>query len=249
MPLHIENETHWRTPDIQRLVKAAVVAARADPSRTRRVNVVYHTKKVAKRKGRKTVPVSELGYDCEIKQRVTKITIKMPKNGPKDLHHNPMVAIAVAASLPADGTVLAPQETFWFANSLAYELCNEPGACEKDVEVSLYGMPGAGGEPKTVLRPTFDREHNDDLEKTRGSLDPPAWADASKLLVFKVKDPLKDGTYLDFVKRKTTALKKAETAIEKETATIEAAKRRLKKARDRKKEIERSLKSAKERRS
>jgi hypothetical protein len=228
MPINIDNETHWRTPDIRSVVKESAAIAGIPDARVIKVNVTYNTKKVTSRRsrGRKTVGVSHITYNFKSTKRQITLALMFPKNGPKEIHDVPMVAVAAAAAAPTSGDLLAASQTFWLANALADRFAREPGSGARRDD-DLWEL----------------------LVKDEKDWSPPSWTDASKLLVCKVKDPLKDGTYLDFVKKKTAALKRAETAIEKETAAIEAAKRRLKKAKERKKEIEKSLKSAKERRS
>jgi len=226
MPIIIENETHWRTPDIKRLVTAALGAAGADMSRRRTIKVVYNIRKRKKKrtkssKGPTISFVGKVDYTLSIMTKETRVTLMMPKTGPRDLHSNAMVAIAAASAAPTDSALLSPKETFRLAHQLAYSFSGEASAATE----------------QAILRDNFH------------SSMPPAWCDASKLLICKVKDPLKDGTYLAFVAKKETVVKRAETAIEKEVAAVEAAKRRLKSARDRKKKAEQALRSARERRA
>ena len=91
MPIHIENETHWRTPDIKRLVKTVLDAIGADPARERRVKVIYNVKRRKKKRGAKSkapavTSVSKIDFDVDRQKKVTKLTIRMPKNGPKEIH-------------------------------------------------------------------------------------------------------------------------------------------------------------------
>jgi len=250
MATQIDNETHWREPDIRRLVKAALDAVEADPTRERKVKVIYNTRRRKKKRGVKSkapavTSVSKVDYEVTIQKRVTKITIKLPKNGPKEIHSNPMVAIAASAGAPGPGTLLSPGETFRLAHGLAAELAEEPDALMIDVEreINMFGSIRISVSRKK------DRKRVREFDMNVGSDIPPAWADATKLLICKVKDPSQDGTYLAFVAKKETALKRAETAIERETAAVESAERRLKKAKERKKEIEKALRSAAERRA
>lgn len=221
MPINIKNETHWRTPDIRRVVAASATIAGIPPTRTIKVNTTYNTK----RSGKKTVGVSHISYKFKSTSRQITVSLMLPKNGPKLVHDNPMVAIAIAAAAP-EGTLLAATQTFWLANALAERFAKEPGSGARQDD-DLWEL----------------------LIKDEKDWSPPSWADASKLLICKDTDPLKDGTYIDFVKKQTRKLKLAETAIERETKAIAAAKRKLAAAKKRKKEIERSLKLAEERRS
>lgn len=223
MPINIENDTHWRTPDLRRLVQAAIDASDMNKSRPVVVKAIYNVRRRKKRRGSKSktpsiTSVSKLDVAIARRSRDTLVTFLLPKNGPRDIHSNAMVAIAASAGAPTAGSLLSASQTFCVAHRLVYEFSSHAFAVEEGFDDAL------------------------------GSDMPPAWADATKLLVCKVKDPKQDGTYLAFVSKKEVALTRAETAIEKEVATIEAAKRRLKKARTRMKDIEKSLRSARERR-
>jgi hypothetical protein len=237
MPIHIDNETHWRTPDIRRVVKAAFDESGEDPAWPIRVSVIFNTKRVTKRKrgprSKKTKatterPVSQTNCTIKRRPRSTLITLKLPKNGPKDIHDNSMVAIAAAASARGEGQILAASHSFFLANFIAFNL-TEGRADER------------GQYPSS--------EKCLELGKMRTSTMPPAWADATKLVICKVKDPKLDGTYLDFVKKKKRAVSHAEVDIERETAVMQKAKRRIASAQKRKKAAEKALQSAAERRS
>jgi len=225
VPIIIENETHWRTPDIKRLVTAALEAAGADMSRRRVIKVVYNIRKRVGRmkssKGPTTSSISKVDYTYITTSKGVQVTLLMPKIGPKDLHSNAMVAIAAVAAAPTDATLLSPKETFRLAHRLAYHFSKESSSTTEQGSL-------------------LDNFH---------STMPPAWCDASKLLICKVKDPLKDRTYLAFVAKKEAAVNRAKAAIESELATVEAAKRRLKSARERRKKAEQALRSARERRA
>lgn len=228
MSLHVENETHWRTPDIKRLVGVCLDAADVDPDRKRKVTVVYNKKR------RKAVSVVD--FEIEIRKKDTLLTIMLPKNGPKDPHSNGMIAIASAVAAPGPGELLAPSQTFWMAHYLAKEFALEPGAllieveCDEDTRVT-------------------NRERFNELRRACGSDMPPVWANAADLLICKVIDPKKDGTYLAFIDKKERAIKRAENAIKKEEKAVVSANRRLKDAKERKKKAIKALKDAEERRA
>lgn len=227
MPIYITNDTHWRTPDIKRLVKASLEAAAADLTQTYKVDVAYNVrrrkkKRATKKPTTKSPAVQQLSTaDVTVNEKRghDSIEIKLPKLGPRDSHDNPMVAIATEAAAPGEGDLLAASECFRIANWLINYYWNDVAKAGKEYPI-----------------------HHTSSEV-------PAGRDAADFLICKVKDPLQDGTYLDFVKKKEAQLKRAKTTIEKETATIEAAKRRMSAAKKRVKEIERSLKAARERRS
>lgn len=226
MPIQVTNDTHWRTPDIKRLVKTSLTEAGADLTQTYKVEVSYNIRRRKKKratKKRTKAPavqhVSTADVTVEDCRGFDRIVLKLPKLGPRDSHDNPMVAIATEAAAPGEGDLLAASECFRIANWLINYFWND--------------VAKAGEE--------YPIDHT--------SSEVPAVGNAADFLLCKVKDPLQDGTYLDFVKKKEAQLKRAHTSIEKETANIEAAKRRLGAARKRVKEIEKSLKGARERRS
>ena len=252
MSLTITNETHWRTSDIKRLVTACIEAADGCDDWKRSVDVIYHTKRRRRRsnsraKGPVVIAVSRVDYEVKHEEKITKITLKLPKKGKKEIHSNPMIVIAVSAAAPGEGALLSVSETFWLARGLAYELTCEPDACMKEEEVERMGMMGQGRRMVTVTVRDYDKVHV--FYKNRGIDTPPNWTDAANLLICKVKDPKLDGTYLAFVKKKTTALKLAETAIKTETKAVKDAQRRLRAAKARQKAITKSLADAAERRA
>lgn len=231
MPIIIENETHWRTPDIRNLVSAAQRGGHGDTTRRVEVSVIYHILKVAnrrpggKRRTHHKVMQSDIDYTFKRGTKATKIVIRLPKAGPRVPHPVAMVAVAAASAAPTDSELLAPSETFWLANNLA---------------ILFWDSDRYAG--------SWPMELDKTMQASWGSRQPPFWSKPGEALICKVKDPTKDGTYLDFVAKKNAALGRAKTAIEKELRLIEAAKRRLKKAQDRKKTIEKSLASARARR-
>jgi hypothetical protein len=251
MTLKITNETHWRTPDIRRLVTACIEAADGCEDWKRSVDVIYHTKRRRKRRNSKAkgpvlTSVSKVDYDVKVGKKSTKIILKLPKRGQKEIHSNPMIVIAVSAAAPGEGDLLSVSETFWMARGIAFALTREPDACMEEVEEERKGM--FGSPSKMVMTWVRDEKRWQMLAKDRGADTPPSWADAANLLICKVKDPKLDGTYLAFVKKKTTALKLAETAIKTETKLIKDAQRRLRAAKSRQKAITKSLANAAERR-
>lgn len=219
--MKITNETHWRTEDIRTLIQACVDLSKHKFKKIE-VRVVYHqTRSTPRKKGGKSrvTQHSNIAYSCSTLGRGLKLKVLLPKNGPRELHDVPMVAIAAASAAPTNGTLLAPSETFSFANELAYDLCTR-------IVRDIYKLGDA---------------HDSNLA--------PTWAPVEKFLICKVDDPKQDGTYLAFVKKKTTALKRAKSDVKREEKAIRDAQRRLKKAQERIKAIEKSLADAEARRS
>jgi hypothetical protein len=145
-----------------------------------------------------------------------------------------MVALAanaaVAGKVDEDATLLPFSDVYFIANYLAYHFAHETSRLYEDEEGKL-------SERREVLR-----EHYREVT-------PPNWADASKLFIAKYKDPLKDATFLDFVQKKETAIKRETTTIERLEKEIKSAQRKLRDARKRKKTAEKAIKSATERRT
>ena len=227
MPLHIENSTHWRTPDIRRLVNAAIKGAGADPKVSRKVVVTYNVTRVKGSKKLKTksrlVPLRDICFTASntLNRGNVIIKLRLPKIGPKDLHPNAMLCVALAASVDPDRTILAPGQTFWLANALA---------------AMFSVVTGSTGDWATLI-------------EQENSMGVPTWAKPEDLFIYKVMDPLQDGTYLDFVAKKRTKLAQIEASLTEAEALIATTKLKLAKLNKKKIEIERSLKTARERRS
>lgn len=152
------------------------------------------------------------------------IALYLPKKGPKNHHKNAMLAVACAAAQTTDAEVLAFQEVFRMANVLAFKLVDE------------WCHAGTVEDPDKILNAV-------------GTTSKPDWAPIETFQIQKYKDPLKDGTYLDFVKKKQKAISRAEKDVERETERIAAAQRRLKLAEERKKKAQKALKDARSRRT
>jgi uncharacterized small protein (DUF1192 family) len=114
--LTVENETHWKTSDIKRIIRSAINAAEADPKRPRQVKVTWQTK------GSRVSYRFTNRHDPE----GSKIFIYLPRKGPKLLHHNALIALA-AAGIAAETPMLAVSDSFFLANALAWELSREVG--------------------------------------------------------------------------------------------------------------------------
>ena len=252
------NETHWRTSDIQRIVRLAMAEADADMSESRVVDVVYtkrppkapktpgQPRKRRKSNGISTNPsvvniifrsVSTLSRgDLKVdgKKVITHVTIQLPKRGATNPHPVAMVALAanraVAGKVDEDATLLAFSDVYFMANYLAYQFAAEAKLTYEDEDGSLDTKSRA-------LRPDF-RE-----------ITPPTWVDPGKLFIAKYKDPLKDAGYLDFVKKKETAIKRETSNIERLEKEIKAGQKKLAAAKRRKKAAERAIKDATERRT
>jgi len=152
------------------------------------------------------------------------VRLFLPKRGPKDHHQNAMLSIACSASQDPNAEVLAFQEVFRFVNILAFRLVDE------------WCIGGSVDRPQ-------------DIQSAVGTTAKPDWAPVETFQIAKYKDPLKDGTYLDFVAKKQKELRRAEADIERETANMETARHRIKLAEQRKKAAEKALRDAKARRT
>ena len=152
------------------------------------------------------------------------VRLLLPRKGPKVHHHNPLVAIA-AASIDTSTDMLAVSDSYFIANVLAYSFLR---AGQEDQSIRDAKMP--------------------ELEPMRRSTNPPAWGDGTKLIITKYADPLKDGTYRDFVKDKEHKLMLAKEREEKYAVAMAAAEKNLARARRDIKKIEKALADAKARR-
>ena len=220
--MKITNDTHWRTEDICTLIQTCIDFSDENPVKVK-VEVVYNEyRSKPRKKGAKTrlVQRSNIEFELsEVDRTPLFVKLKLPRNGPRELHDVPMVAIAAASAAPTDGTLLAPSETFKLANELVFHLSS------------------------------YDHGRDNNLSDHWNSNLAPTWAPVEKFLICKVDDPMQDATYLAFVKKKTTALKRAKSDVKREEKALRDAQRRLKKAQDRIKAIEKSLADAEARRS
>jgi len=116
MPITIENETHWKSSDIRRIVRAAMAASDSDPSEDYLIQVHWQT-----------LNASRSGVSVESLRDCTRIRLWLPKRGPKSPHSNAMLALA-AAAIDANTTMLAISESYSIAHVLAYELYNYDGS-------------------------------------------------------------------------------------------------------------------------
>lgn len=239
MSLTIDNTTHWKSSDIERLIRAAMKEADADPKEPRNVIVRYQKapkKKTRKQPKRKAKPHGTLLY-----KRITEhneigvLELFLPKKGPKDLHPNAMVTLAAAtaiadAGIDADTTVLAVSVSFFIANALVYRLALEVSNSYEDTDGKL--------KKKLVS-----------LVGSQESFQRPAWGALDRFFLTKYKDPKLDGTYLDRVKKKKAAIKRAETSIGKAEKALKAAQKWLRDTKAKKKAAEKSLRDMADRRS
>lgn len=113
--LNIENETHWKTSDIRRIVRAALDEAEADIKRSRLVKVRWQS-----RGSRVSYRVTGANVDSE----ETTVEVFLPRKGPKVLHHNALIALA-AAGIDSSTPMLAVSDSYFIANALAYEFAKE----------------------------------------------------------------------------------------------------------------------------
>lgn len=215
--LTINNETHWRTTDIRRIVRMAIDAGGADPKLQREVNVKFTRKAQA-----------HFSVKVQDGKQIERITVRLPRRGSKDPHPVAMVALAASHAVDVDeNTPLLPfSDVYALANYLAHEFAFETWR----------------------LDPSDEPDWNEELEAVADSVAPPNWGEGEKLYIAKYKDPLKDATYLDFVKKKETAIKREATRIATLEGEIATRQRHLKEAIKRKKKHEKALRDARERR-
>ena len=261
--LTFENETHWRTTDIQRIVRLAMTEAGVEVSEPRVVRVLY-PKKPRKTKKKPTTPTKPVrrrnpvvvsnpsvcnllvrsnvltqetvrvrGGERKGEEVTTEITIFLPRRGSKDPHPVAMVALAasraVAGVVDEDTTLLPFSDVFFLVNNLSYFLAKETAALYDDPDGKLD-------------------ENRKRLFEDRGEVTPPSWADPSKLYIAKLKDKFKDATFLAFVKKRETYIKRCKSDIKREEKIIADATRRMKKAQQGKKTAELAIRNATERR-
>ena len=252
-----ENETHWRTSDIQRIVRLAMAEADADVGEPRVVTTVYtkappKAKKQAGQRRKRRKPsghssnpsVANITFHSsattkdDVKvggQKVTTlVTLHLPRRGSTNPHPVAMVALAanraVAGKVDEDDTLLAFSDVYFMANYLAYQFAYEASFLYEDENGELVNR--------------WQELRSDFREVTA-----PTWADPSKLFIAKYRDPLKDATYLAFVKKKRTAIRTETTRIAAAEKVVTAAQKRLRDARKRKKAAEKAIKDATERRT
>ncbi len=239
MSLTIDNTTHWKSSDIERLIRAAMKEADADPQEPRNVVVRYQK---APKKARKTQPKRKAKpHGTLLYKQITEhnevgvLELFLPKKGPRDLHPNAMVTLGIAtaiadAGIDADTTVLAPSVSFFIANALVYKLAREVSNSYEDPDGKLHA--------KLVS-----------FVGTRESFQRPAWGTLDRFFLTKYKDPKLDGTYIDRVKKKKASIKRAETSIGKAEKALKVVQKRLKDAKAKKKAAEKSLRDMADRRS
>jgi hypothetical protein len=104
MPLHIDNNTHWRTKDVRRLVRTAMDAAGSVPTESRTLLIHYGDT------GKAYVSYDNSGL----------IDVELPKRGTAKPHPNALIALAGAGVGP--GTPLMPfQDVYRLAHRMAAE--------------------------------------------------------------------------------------------------------------------------------
>lgn len=211
--LTIENDTHWKTQDIRRIVRAAMNEAEADVKQPRHVNVEWQPK--GSRVSYRFVGHTDTDGPT--------ITISLPRKGPARLHHNALIALA-AAGIDTDTPMLAVSDSYFLANALAFEFAEEQRLKHGELEKSL------------------------DLKPYKRSTDPPGWADCTKLVITKYADPMKDGTFVEYERKKALEIASAEMRIDKHQASVAQAQRLLTRAKRDKKKAQDALSAAKKRR-
>ena len=225
--LTTENDTHWKTSDVLRIVRAAIAQAGADPKRSRHIEIRWQTQgsRVSYR-----VTGAIRGSDK------TTIQVNLPRKGPKKLHSNALIALA-AAGIESDTPMLAVSDSYFLANAFAFELAKERNL--------LLGT-GRHVDPDEKTRA---ENKVDELRDEKRSTAPPSWADAESLIIAKYADPLKDGTFVALKEKKEAEIASAQERIDKWSAEIARAQRNLKRAEKDKKKAETALAAAKKRRT
>lgn len=257
------NETHWRTSDIQRIVRLAMAEAGAEPSESRVVQAIY-TKPPPKTKKKPSVPAwqrkkkrkRKRGYQTKPsvtnitfqsvstrpqgdlrfdgKKVMTLVTLHLPKRGSSSPH--PVAMVALAANRAVAGKV--DEDATLLAFSDVYFMANYLAA--QFAAEAVFAYEDEDGSIKAK---------HEELRGDLREITPPTWADPSKLYIAKYKDPLKDQGYLDFIAKKETAIKRDTTTIARLEKEIKAAERKLRDAKRRKKAAEKAIKDATERRT
>jgi len=232
MSLTIDNKTHWRTSDVERIIRDALKVGGGDVSETRLVFINYQ-----KKKNGKGSRVSYVYYRCEHAQIGSpgNLNVYLPKRGPKDTHPNAMVALAASRDMATAGisektVVLAVSDTYFLANAFAWEFATEAARLYEEEEC-------------------ISNEERKALSVANRSIQCPPWGDSARFFIQKYKDPKKDGTYLDKVEKKKALIKRAEREIATAEHGLASAKKSLKRAKARKKAAEKSLRDMAARRS
>jgi hypothetical protein len=107
--LTVDNETHWRSRDVQRLVRGAL--DEVDLTKTGGVIRLGYSKNA-----RAQVRVEFYGSDNSVL-----VKLKLPKRGTTKPHPSALVALATAG-VPTDAPLVPAQDVFCVANTLAAEL-------------------------------------------------------------------------------------------------------------------------------
>jgi hypothetical protein len=150
MTIKIENETHWRTSDVKRIVDAALTACGVDDEQDRdgfKFSVEW-------------APGPQASARARDVRNTTEVTILLPRRGPKDPHSNPMMALAIAALEADEGAVvLAGSESFRMANALATRIAMRMDISKERHDAlhnaSNSDMPPAWAPPETFVIQKF----------------------------------------------------------------------------------------------
>jgi hypothetical protein len=146
--LTIENETHWKSSDILRIVRAARDEAGADPKRYRHV-IVKWQKRNASQTSYRYVPV----VDSASERRSAEIHIWLPKKGPKVPHPSALVALG-AAGIDSATPLLAVSDSYFLANALAWEMSRRVDDQQKEHELATMRRsvnPPPWGDGETLV--------------------------------------------------------------------------------------------------
>jgi len=219
--LTFTNETHWRTVDFQRLVRAA------------RAAVGFLGPMKVKIKFCKGGPRPMVALFQDDSKLYSILTFRMPRRGARDPHPVAMVALAASYAVKSEvgekTTLLAFSDVYFMANYCAYQL-TKFRATHEDLSV-------AEGARLMVFR------------SNAGDINCPDWMAPEKLYVTKYADPKKDASYKDFLKKKELVITNAEEIIANLRHRLDDLNTKLVKVEKRKRAAEKAIKAAKARRS
>ena len=105
--LTVENETHWKTTDVKRIVRAAMDAAGSDATKKRTLKIKHG---------------AESSFYVNESKGV--VEVSLPKRGPSAPHPNQLIALA-AAGIDSATPILAVQDSFFLANGLAWAFAKQ----------------------------------------------------------------------------------------------------------------------------
>lgn len=105
MGIRVKNQTHWKSSDVKRIVRAVLEALGLDRTKARCVTITW---------------AKASGPTCFVPS-YNDIHVRLPKRGPRVMHSNEMVALA-AAGIKSETQMLAVSVSYLLANQLAFGL-------------------------------------------------------------------------------------------------------------------------------